>query len=235
MPAATKRKIPVCFTPGVNHTTVAEHAIGLIIALAKNFHQEINLVKQGNWERITGRELAGKTLGILGLGRIGKEVAKRARAFDMKVVAYDIYWDEPFARQHEITRIDSADQVAKQADVLTLHMNLTDENRYFINKARIATMKDHAIVVNCSRGGLIHEADVAKACQDGKLLGYAADVLEYEPMKTPHPFQEVDNIIITPHIGSRTFESVERQAVMATQNLLLMLDGQSPLAQANEI
>ncbi len=235
VPAATKRKIPVCFTPGVNHTTVAEHAIGLIIALAKNFHQEINLVKQGNWERITGRELAGKTLGILGLGRIGKEVAKRARAFDMKVVAYDIYWDEPFARQHEITRIDSADQVAKQADVLTLHMNLTDENRYFINKERIATMKDHAIVVNCSRGGLIHEADVAKACHDGKLLGYAADVLEYEPMKTPHPFQEVDNIIITPHIGSRTFESVERQAVMATQNLLLMLDGQSPLAQANEI
>ncbi|MEX0655495.1 MAG: phosphoglycerate dehydrogenase [Phycisphaeraceae bacterium] len=232
--AATERKVPVLFTPGVNHTTVAEHTFGLMIALAKHLVVEVNHVKAGNWKRITGSELAGKTVGILGLGRIGKEVAKRARAFDMDVIAYDVYWDEAFVDEHDVRKCDTADQVAREADIVSLHMNLTPENREFINKTRIATMKDGAMVINCSRGGLVNEADVAEACKSGKLLGYGADVLEIEPMQTPHPFQDVDNIIVTPHIGSRTFESVERQAVMATENLLRLLNGEKPLAQANE-
>jgi len=233
--AATDLKVPVCFTPGVNHTTVAEHTIGLMISLSKHLYVEINHVKQGNWKRITGRELAGKTLGIIGLGRIGKEVAKRAKAFDMQVIAFDIYWDEPFAQQHGVFRAESAEEVSEKADVLTLHMNLTDENRHFINKDRIAKMRDNAIVINCARGGLINEAEVAEACKSGKLWGYGGDVLEHEPMQTPHPFQGVDNVIITPHVGSRTFESVERQALMATENCLRMLKGEPPLAQANKL
>ena len=231
--AATGLKVPVCFTPGVNHTTVAEHTFGLMIMLAKQLLPHANAVKKGEWKRHTGIELAGKTMGILGLGRIGKEVAKRARAFDMQTIAYDVYWDEPFAHQFGVFRAASADEVADKADVLSLHMNLTDDNRHYINRDRIARMKDGAMVINCARGGLIHEADVAEACKTGKLLGYAADVLEHEPIKTPHPFQDVANIIITPHIGSRTFESVERQAVMSTENLLRMLKGDRPLAQAN--
>lgn len=233
--AATELKVPVLFTPGVNHTTVAEHTFGLMIALAKNFYLELNHVKQGNWKRVTGYELAGKTLGILGLGRIGKEVATRAKAFGMNVVAYDIFWDQSFARRHGVTKAGSAEEVVVQADVLTLHMNLTDQNRYFVNKARIASMKDGAMIINCSRGALVNEADVAEACMSGKLLGYAADVLEHEPMRSPHPFQEVDNIIITPHIASRTYETVERQAMMSTENLLRVLKGEPPLAQANEV
>lgn len=232
--AATDLKVPVLFTPGVNHTTVAEHSFGLMIALAKHFHAEINHVKKGSWKRITGSELAGKTLGIIGLGRIGKEVAKRARAFDMKVIAYDIYWDEAFAKQYDVQYLCSADEVADQSDVLSLHMFLTDENRGFINADRISKMKDKAMIINCARGGLINEADVAAACKSGKLLGYAADVLEHEPIKAPHIFQDIDNIIITPHIGSRTFESVERQALMSTENLLNVLAGKAPLAQANK-
>ena len=232
--AATDLKVPVLFTPGVNHTTVAEHCFGLIITIAKHLHAEINHVKNGDWKRITGCELAGKTLGIIGLGRIGKEVAKRARAFGMKVIAYDIYWDEDFAKEHDVQYLCSADEVADQADVLSLHMFLTDENRGFINRNRISKMKDNAIIINCARGGLINEADVAQACASGKLMGYAADVLDHEPIQTPHIFQDIDNIIITPHIGSRTFESVQRQALMSTQNLLNVFDGKAPLAQANK-
>lgn len=232
--AATDLKVPVLFTPGVNHTTVAEHTFGLMIMLAKHLLVEANIVKQGQWKRITGSELAGKTLGILGLGRIGKEVAKRARAFDMQVIAFDVFWDEPFARTHQIQRIAEAEDVLKQADIISLHMNLTPENRHFINRDRIATMKDGAFLINCARGGLVDEQAVAAACKEGKLGGYATDVLEHEPIKTPHPFQTIDNIIVTPHIGSRTFESVQRQAVMATENLLRVLRGEKPLAQANE-
>lgn len=231
--AATDLKVPVLFTPGVNHTTVAEHTFGLLIMMAKHLWSEVEHVRQGRWKRITGRELAGKTLGILGMGRIGKEVARRARAFDMQVMAYDVYWDDPFALQHGIFRANTAEQVLEHGDVISLHMNLSDDNRHFINRDSIERMKDTAMIINCSRGGLVHEADVADACRRGRLAGYAADVLEHEPIEPPHPFQDVENILVTPHIASRTFESVERQAVMATENILRILSGEKPLAQAN--
>lgn len=233
--AATDLNVPVLFTPGVNHTTVAEHTFGLMITLAKHLVEHANHVNAGRWKRITGSELAGKTIGIMGLGRIGKEVAKRARAFDMTVLAYDIYFDDDFAREHNVTRCWKAEELLARTDVITLHMNLTEENRGYFNAERIATMRDNAMIINCARGGLIVEADIAAACKAGKLLGYAADVLEHEPIQTPHVFQDVPNIVITPHVGSRTFESVERQAVMATENLLRVLAGEKPLAQANEV
>jgi D-3-phosphoglycerate dehydrogenase len=232
--AATDLKVPVLFTPGVNHTTVAEHAFGLMIALAKHFWPHLRATKAGQWKRITGSELAGKTIGVMGLGRIGKEVAKRARAFDMNVLAFDIYFDDAFAREHSVTRCWKAEELLAKSDIVSLHMNLTDENRHYINAERIATMKQGAMVINCSRGGLVHEDDVADACRGGRLSGYGTDVLDEEPMKRPHPFDDVDNIIVTPHVGSRTFESVERQAMMATENLLRVLRGEAPLAQANK-
>jgi D-3-phosphoglycerate dehydrogenase len=233
VPAATELKIPVLFTPGVNHTTVAEHTFGLLIMLAKHMHPEINVVKRGQWKRITGRELAGKTLGVMGLGRIGKEVAKRAIAFDMDVIGYDTYWDDKFADHYNVRRCATGEELLREADVVSLHMNMTDENRRFLNRERIAMMRDGAMVVNCARGGLIDEPAVAQACKSGKLYGYAADVLEHEPMQPPHPFQDIDNIIVTPHIASRTFESVERQALRATLNLLNYLKGDKDFIQAN--
>ncbi len=231
--AATELKLPVMFTPGVNHTTVAEHAFGLMLMLAKHLRPQINAVKAGQWKRITGTELAGKTLGVLGLGRIGKEVAKRAIAFDMKVIAFDVYWDEQFAQEYGVFKGESAAAVAAAVDVLSLHMNLTDANRGFVNKALIATMKNGAMVINCARGGLVVEQDIADACRGGKLSGYGTDVLDHEPIRTPHPFQEIDNILVTPHIGSRTFESVERQALRATANLVNYLEGRDDYIQAN--
>jgi len=232
--AATELKIPVLFTPGVNHTTVAEHTFGLMLMLAKHMFAATASVRDGKWKRPTGHELAGKTLGVMGLGRIGKEVAKRAVAFDMKVIAFDVYWDEEFAKAHQVQRCDTPEQLLRESDVVSLHMNLTPENRFFINRQRIALMKDKAMVINCSRGGLVNERDVADACKQGKLLGYGADVLEHEPMVTPHAFQGIDNIVVTPHIGSRTFESVERQAMRATLNLVNFLKGDKDYIQANK-
>ena len=232
--AATELNIPVLFTPGVNHTTVAEHTFGLMITLAKSLATEIHHVKAGNWTRLTGRELAGKTLGIVGLGRIGKEVATRANAFGMNVIAYDLYFDDDFAAEHNVRKMDSAEAVAAESDVLSLHMNLTDENHHFVDAGLIETMSDDAYIINCARGGLVNEADVADACRDGRLAGYAGDVLEQEPIETPHPFQDLDNVIITPHIASRTYESVERQAVRATRNLVNYLEGNDDYIQANE-
>ncbi len=230
---ATAKKLPVLFTPGVNHTTVAEHTFGLMIALAKHFWPEVKSVKSGGWKRITGSELAGKALGVVGMGRIGKEVLIRAAAFGMKLIAFDTHWDGAFAWKYKVDRASHAEDILKIADIVSLHMSLSDENRHFINKERIETMKPGAMVINTARGGLVNEQDVAEACKAGRLGGYAADVLEHEPPKAPHPFQEIDNILITPHVGSRTFESVERQAMRATKNIVNFLNGDKDYIQAN--
>jgi D-3-phosphoglycerate dehydrogenase / 2-oxoglutarate reductase len=230
---ATSKRIPVLFTPGVNHTTVAEHAIGLMISVAKAFPFHFNTVKAGQWKRQTGNELYGKTLGVLGMGRIGKELIKRCAAFGMTSIGHDVYWDEAFASEYNVDRCATAEDVLKQADVVSLHMNLTDETRGLICKRTLAMMKDKAILINTARGGLVVEPDIAEACASGKLKGYATDVLEHEPIKPDHPFLKLENIVITPHIGSRTHESVQRQGVRAALNLVNFLNGNSDYVQAN--
>jgi len=234
VPYATRKRIPVLFTPGVNETTVAEQTIGLMIAVAKAFWPHFRAVKAGQWKRQTGTELFGKTLGVVGFGRIGKEVVKRASAFGMTIVGYGHYWDDAFAAEYKVTRLATREDVLKQADVVSLHTNLTPETRGFVNKNSIALMKDGAILVNTARGGLIVEQDVADACKSGKLRGYGADVLEHEPIKAPHIFQEIDNICVTPHIGSRTNESVERQGMRAANNLVNFLKGNKDYIQVNK-
>jgi D-3-phosphoglycerate dehydrogenase len=231
---ATAKRVPVLFTPGVNHTTVAEHTFGLMIALAKHFWPHIRSVKGGSWKRVTGSELAGKTIAVLGVGRIGREVIKRAIAFDMKPVGFDVYWDEGFARLCNLARCMSPEEALRDADIVTLHMNLDDHSRGFINTARINQMKRGAIIINTARGGLVVEQDVAEACRDGRLGGYAADVLEHEPVAHGHPFLEIDNIIVTPHVGSRTHESVQRQGLRAVTNLVNYLTGKDDYIQANK-
>ena len=130
---ATEFGIPVLFTPGVNHTTVAEHTFLLLLALEKNFLSAIDATRKGEWKRKTGHELLGKTIGIVGLGRIGKEVAIRARAFGMTPVGFDVYWDEKFAAEHDVRRAATLDEIFAAADYLSLHTNLTPETRNLIN------------------------------------------------------------------------------------------------------
>jgi D-3-phosphoglycerate dehydrogenase / 2-oxoglutarate reductase len=231
---ATARKIPVLFTPGVNHTTVAEHTFGLMIALAKHFWPHLRSTKSGAWQRITGTELAGKTIAVLGVGRVGKEVIKRAAAFEMKPIGFDLFWDEAFANQYRVERAATAADAVTQADIISLHMNLDENNRGFLNAGLIHKMKRGAIIINTARGGLINERDVAEACKSGQLGGYGTDVLEHEPQKPGHAFCGLDNIIVTPHVGSRTFESVERQALRAVTNIVEYLKGGQDFIQANK-
>ena len=231
---ATAKKIPVLFTPGVNHTTVAEHAFGLMIGLAKHFRMHLREVEAGHWKRQTGSELAGKTLGVIGLGRVGREVATRGRCFGMKLMAYNRTWDADFAAEHGIEKRDTPQEVLREADVISLHLPLVAATRGLIDAAMIGQMKPTAMIINTGRGGLVVERDIADACRSGKLAGYAADVLETEPMVHPHPYDGIDNILITPHIGSRTLESVGRQAMRATLNLVNFLRGRDDYIQANE-
>lgn len=230
----TAKQIPVLFTPGVNHTTVAEHAIGLMIACAKHFYLHVKSVHDGSWKRKTGIELSGKTLGIIGMGRIGKELVKRCGAFGMKSIAFTRTWDEKFALEFSVERASTIEDVLRVADVVSLHTHLDDTTREMINAQSLATMKDNAILINTGRGGLVNEEAVAEACRKGKLYGYGADVLCHEPIATPHPFQGVDNIILTPHVGSRTLESVERQACRATTNIVQFLTGGKDYIQSNK-
>lgn len=235
VPAATELGIPVTFCPGVNHTTVAEHAFGLMLALYRQIPEQNALVHQGEWKRMTGHELMGKTLGILGMGRIGKEVLKRAHAFGMELVAYDPYWDAEFASSLGVARRETPEEVLKVADILGLHLNLSAETQHFLNRDRLALLKPDAIVINTSRGALIDQEAVADAIKSGRLAGYGADVVEPEPIRKDNPLIGLPRVVLTPHIGSRTFESVARQAMMATQNLIRVLNGEPPVAQANKV
>jgi D-3-phosphoglycerate dehydrogenase len=232
--AATELKLPVLFTPGVNHTTVAEHVFGLLLAIFRDIVDEVNFTRAGKWKRLTGHEIAGKTIGILGLGRIGKEVAIRARAFGMKVIAYDIYWDEAFATTHEVKRCENADTVLNESDIVSLHTNLTEDTRDLLNAARFARMKKGVVIINCARGELVNTADMLAALESGQVGGYGTDVLDVEPPPADHPLLNAKNCLVTPHIGSRTYESVGRQARMAAENLIRALNGEAPLAQANK-
>ena len=230
---ATAKKIPVLFTPGVNHTTVAEHTFLLLLALEQNFLYGVDASRKGEWKRKTGHEVLGKTIGIIGLGRIGKEVVIRARAFGMETIAFDVYWDEAFAKQHGVKRAANLDEIFAASDYISLHTNLTPETRDLVGAKNIAKMKKGVLILNCARGEIVNTADMVAALQSGQVGGYGTDVLDEEPPKPDHPLLRLPNCIVTPHIASRTYESVERQALASVQNLLKAAKGEKPIAQVN--
>ena len=231
---ASSQKIPVLNTPGVNHTTVAEHTFGLLICIEKRLIDVCGAARQGEWKRVTGHEIMGKTMGIIGLGRIGKEVATRAKAFGMPVIAFDPYWDDAFAAEHEVSRCESMDEVLKKANVISLHCFLDDKTRDMINAKSISEMQDGAIVLNCARGELVNTADMVEALNSEKIGGYGTDVLDEEPPPADHPLLTAKNCVVSSHIGSRTYESVVRQALRSTNNLINYLNGDSDYIQANK-
>ncbi len=231
--ACTEFGIPLLFTPGVNHTTVAEHNFLLLLALEKNFLFHTDSTRSGGWKRKTGHELLGKTLGIIGLGRIGREVAIRARAFGMRVVAYDRSTDQAFLREHGIEAAAQMDDVFAVSDYLSLHTNLTPETRDLINTRTLARMKKGVLILNCARGEIVNTPDLVAALKSGHVGGYGTDVLDQEPPPADHPLLKLPNVVVTPHVGSRTYESVVRQATAAVKNLILAMNGEPPLAQVN--
>jgi D-3-phosphoglycerate dehydrogenase len=235
LPATKDLKVPVLFTPGVNHTTVAEHTFGLLLGITKHIVTTAAAARQGEWLRITGHEIAGKTIGIIGLGRIGKEVAIRAKAFGMPIIAFNPSWDDAFALEYGITRCASIEEVLKQADVVSLHCSLSEKTRGMIRTETIAEMKDGVIILNCARGEVVETPDIVAALHSGKVGGYGADVLDIEPPPADHPLLSAPNCVITPHIGSRTYESVPRQAMKSLTNLINALKGEGECNCANGV
>src|SRR5476649_1508601 len=179
--ACTEFGIPLLFTPGVNHTTVAEHNFMLLLALEKNFLFHTDSTRSGGWKRKTGHELLDKTIGIIGLGRIGKEVAIRARAFGMNVIAKDNHFDEAFGQQYNVKKANSLDELFAISDYVSLHTNLTPETRDLICAKTIAKMKKGVLILNCARGEIVNTNDMVAALKSGQVGGYATDVLDHEP------------------------------------------------------
>ncbi|HHV94886.1 MAG TPA: phosphoglycerate dehydrogenase [Clostridiaceae bacterium] len=222
--AAETLGIKVDRAAGTNATSVAELTIGLFFTLARNIYYSAKSVKSGGWDRLRGIELYGKTVGILGFGNIGKEVARIAHGIGMNVIAYDPYVsdDDESVKKYSVKMMDKSD-VIKNADFLTLHIPLTDGTKHIINKETIDTMKTGAYLVNTARGELVDEDALYDALVAGKLAGAAADVFSKEPPEG-HKLLKLDNFILVAHMGAYTKEANEKMALKSAENLIKMLE-----------
>ncbi|MCL4396451.1 MAG: phosphoglycerate dehydrogenase [Chloroflexi bacterium] len=230
--AATRRGVAVTNTPGANQVAVAEFAVALILSLARRIPSHDLVVRAGKWNRQIGIELADKTVGIVGLGRIGKEVALRLEAFRMRLVAYDVFQDRVFASEHAVEFVP-LDQLLSQSDFVTLHATLNAESHFLIGEKELALFKPTAFLVNTARGGLVDEAALYRALSENRLAGSALDVFADEPPKDSPLLQLGDKVILTPHLGAQTRETVQRMGTMAAQNLVQALKGIKPAGIVN--
>lgn len=208
-PAATHRGIVVMNTPGANAVAVAELTLGLMVSMARSVPRANATMHQGKWEKksLQGQELRGKTLGIVGLGRVGLEVARRAKAFGMNLIGYDPFIAPVIARENDVTLVP-IDEIFKESDYLTLHVGLTTQTEGLINATSLAIMKKGVRIVNCARGELIVEQALADAIKSGHVAGVALDVFHQEPLKESI-FHNLDNVILSPHIAGSTDEAQE--------------------------
>jgi len=228
---ATLRGIAVCNTPGVLNAAVADLAIGMILMASRALVANAEFVREGGWARREmapglGWDLYGKTLGIVGFGRIGRAVAQRARAFDMRTVYYDTFTD-PGAEWADCG-YRPLDDLLREADVLTLHVNLTAETHHLVDARALALMKPSAWIVNTSRGPVIDQGALTAALQGGTIAGAVLDVLEAEPPDPTDPILKLPNAIILPHIGSATIETREAMLDLAVRNFVAVMAGRRP-------
>ncbi len=220
--AATRKGVVVMNTPGGNTFSTAEHTISLLMSLSRHIPAADASLRAGKWERnkFIGTQLAGKTLGVVGLGRIGREVARRATGLDMKIVGFDPFLSPDRAGQLGIEAVADIEQLLPRCDYLTVHTPLTDETRNLLNAARLAKMKKGARVINCARGGIINEEALAEALKSGHLAGAALDVFVQEPPPADHPLLKLANVVVTPHLGASTHEAQLSVALEAAQLLI---------------
>ncbi|MCI8586185.1 MAG: phosphoglycerate dehydrogenase [Lachnospiraceae bacterium] len=224
--AARRRGIHVCNAPGTNTDAVADLTMGLLLSCARRIPDYVIGTRELKWQ-LCGKQmnLFGKTLGILGLGAIGRAVAIRAKAFGMKILACDPFLNEVFCREQGVEAAEM-DDVIKRSDVITLHLPLLEETRHVIDKEKIRMMKDQVILLNAARGGLVDHDDLCEALQEGKIRAYGADVMEEEP-PGDHPLFHLPGVYITPHAGANTLEASENMMAVALTNALDLLEGKS--------
>jgi D-3-phosphoglycerate dehydrogenase len=206
--AASRQGVLVVNVPGGNTISAAEHTLALLLALSRNIPAANDSLRRGEWNRskFTGTELQGKTLGLIGLGRIGREVAKRAQSFGMKILGYDPYASEDYAKAFNIT-LESLENIYKEADYLTVHVPLNETTKHMFNAKTLAKLKAGVRIINCARGGIIDEKALEEAIQSGHVRGAALDVFEEEPPAKDHPLFKLPQVIVTPHLGAATEEA----------------------------
>ncbi|MPQ69647.1 MULTISPECIES: phosphoglycerate dehydrogenase [Pseudomonas] len=221
LPAARERKVWVCNVPDSNKHAVADYTFALLLASARKIALADQQTKAGEWPRLFGADVHGKTLGIIGLGNIGKEVARRAAGFSMQVIAHDPYPDQAFAEAKGI-RLVALDALLAEADYVTLHIGLNDATHHLIGAERLALMKPHAHLINAARGGIIDENALFAALQNGRLGGAALDVFEEEPV-TRHPLYALPNVIASPHIAGYTPGALDILSLTCVRNIVAVL------------
>lgn len=219
IPTATKLGIAVINAPGGNTVSVAELAFGVLIGLARHLPQAWDSMHAGRWDRsrLGGVELRGKTMAIAGVGRIGSEMARRARAFGMHVIGYDPYISPGRFEELGMERVDRLNEALERADVLTVHVPLTQETQGMIGAPELARMNRHAFVLNLARGGVVAEDALVDALKAGRLAGAALDVFDQEPLPADHPLRSVPNLVLTPHLGASTRDAQRNVAVEACE------------------
>lgn len=225
---ATELGIPVVITPGANNRSVAEHAVAMIFALSKNLIEAQNEMCKGNWE-IRGAkkafELEGKTVGILGLGAIGRETAKICKGCGMSIAAYDPFMTKEQVEGYGAKYYEDYVELLKDSYVVSIHVPLTDQTRNMISKKELSVMKPTALIINCSRGGIINEADLVEALNNGVIAGAGTDVFCSEPPKTDDPLLNCRNLIVSPHSAAQTREAVIKMAQMCVKGCLAVAEG----------
>ena len=227
--AATRAGVMVVNAPTGNTIAAAEHTMALMLALLRHVPAADASVRAGEWERgrYTGRELRGKTLGLIGLGKIGKAVARRAAGFEMRVIASDPYLTEDQAAEVGAKLVGLA-ELLHRSDVITVHTPLTAQTRGLLGRAQLEATKPGAFVLNVARGGIVDEAALADALTSGQLAGAAVDVYSTEPMAADNPLRSAPNLVLTPHLGASTAEAQDRVALEMAEQVLMALAGVTP-------
>jgi len=232
--AATQNDVVVTYTPGANADSVADFTIGLMICVVRHIPRAHTSTVQGKWEsnKFMGMELSGKTLGIIGLGRIGSKVARRAKGFNMRILYYDQIRKIHLEKELGVEYVDLK-TLLRESDIVTLHVNLTDETRGMIGKEELGLMKKTAYLINTARGPVIDEKALYEALKKRKIAGAAIDVYSREPPGSNFPIFELDNVVVTPHIAAYTREAIQRMDMMNAEDIVRFFKGEKPIYVAN--
>jgi D-3-phosphoglycerate dehydrogenase len=228
---ATNKKIIVTSTPTANVDAVADLAFGLILSLARRIPEADKKTKSGKWGKIIGKAVWEKTLGVIGLGKIGRQVVKRAKGFEMNILAFDTVKDKKFVQKYGIKYVN-LEKLLQKSDYVSIHIPLNNDTRNMISYKELEKMKKDAFLINTSRGGIVDEEDLYDALRNNKLRGAALDVYKNEPPRES-PLKELDNVIMTPHIGAYTEEAIENMSIQAAQNVVDVLEGREPQNRVN--